>query len=72
MNKLLTRVYQQAKTEGRLCSRCGWIITKKGWKKGYRICSDCASALKGVSGIGVDHAHGPYRDEPVEKTGNTL
>ena len=69
MNKLFTRVYQKAKAEGRLCRACGWIITIKNWKKGYRLCAGCYDAFKGVN---VPARWGKYRDEPVEKTGEML
>lgn len=62
----MSKVYQRAKKEGRLCSRCGWIISAQNWKKGYRLCGMCWSALKGVN---VDNPHGPYLDEPREMTG---
>lgn len=55
-----------AKTEGRLCVQCGWIITKKNWKKGYRLCPSCFDANKGVN---VKYGFGNYLDEPREKTG---
>jgi hypothetical protein len=69
MNKLLTRLYQKAKSEGRLCSRCGWIITVKNWKKGYTLCAGCFDALQGVN---VKTGHWAARDEPGEKTGEMI
>jgi hypothetical protein len=62
----MSRVYAQAKKEGRLCSRCGWVINTKNWKKGYRLCGACWDALKGVN---VNNAHGKFRDEPRDMTG---
>ena len=69
MNKLMTKNFQKAKAEGRLCERCGWMITKRGWKLGHKICEGCADALKGVN-----VSYGNYADaqEPVDKTGNML
>lgn len=56
-----------AKTEGRICHKCGWMITKKNWNKGYRLCAGCFSASKGVS---TNRGAPPYRDEAPELTGN--
>ena len=58
--------YQRARKEGRLCSRCGWFISKKEWGKGRRICADCEDALKGVN---VPAKWGKYLDEPRDPTG---
>ena len=69
MSKLFDNVYHKAKVEGRLCSRCGWIVTVKNWKKGYRLCAGCYDALKGVN---VDGNQGAYRDEPVDMTGEMI
>ena len=65
-SNILARQFTRAKGEGRTCSRCGWIITVKNWKKGYRLCPGCFDALKGVN---VSTGHWPKRDEPGEKTG---
>lgn len=69
MNKILSRQFARAKAEGRVCSQCGWIITVKNWKAGYRLCAGCYDASKGVN---VARGHGRYRDEPADKTGNML
>jgi hypothetical protein len=53
-------------SEGRVCSRCGWIISKKNWGKGYRLCGGCFDALKGVN---VNYGHERARDEIEDKTG---
>jgi hypothetical protein len=66
MNKLLAATYEKAKAEGRLCTQCGWIITKANWKKGYRLCAGCGDANKGVRTRPV---FGKWRDEPVDMTG---
>lgn len=55
-----------AKREGRICPQCQWIITKKDWKKGYRICRNCVDINKGVN---VKDGYGPYFDELPEMTG---
>lgn len=69
MNKLLYKLYLKAKAQGRLCSRCGWIVTVKNWKKGMRMCGGCYSALQGVN---VSRGHYAPRDEPSDKTGEML
>lgn len=61
--------YQNAKKEGRLCSNCGWFISKKRWEKGARLCEGCEDALKGVD---VDNPTGPYLDEFPNRTGESL
>lgn len=48
MNELLYKNFEKAKQEGRLCRRCGWMITKINWKKGFLLCGGCWDALKGV------------------------
>jgi len=63
---VISKVYAQAKAEGRLCSRCGWIIPKRYWKKGNKMCKGCQDGLKGVN---VRDGWGKYREEPVDKTG---
>jgi hypothetical protein len=62
----MSRVYTKAKEQGRLCSRCGWIINTKNWKKGYRLCGACWNALKGVN---VPVGHFKPTDEQRDKTG---
>lgn len=64
-----TRNYQRAKAEGRLCTRCHYMITVVRWKKGYRLCPDCEDALRGVD---VNRGCWPGRDEPAEKTGEMI
>lgn len=58
--------YDTAKKEGRICKSCGWMISKKNWKKGYRLCAGCYSAHQGVNPKGGAY---PTRDEPRDKTG---
>ncbi len=67
MNKILTRQFHRAKAEGRVCERCGWMITVLAWAKGFRMCPGCYDALKGVN---VDTGQLKYRDEPIDRTGN--
>ena len=69
MNKILARQFAVAKAEARLCQRCGWMITVKNWKKGYRLCAGCYDGLKGVN---VSGGHWPLREEPTEKTGEMI
>lgn len=66
MNEILLRQYQRAKEEGRLCSKCKWMIPIKEWKEGRRICWNCEDAEKGVN---VSCGHGRYFDEPPDLTG---
>lgn len=65
-NIVTKKQYYKAKIEGRVCKRCGWMITKKNWKKGYRLCAGCFSAIKGVN---TKRGANPAADEPREKTG---
>ena len=65
----LRRTFHRAKEDGRLCTQCGWMISKKNWKKGYRLCPGCWDAGKGVN---VPARWGKWRDEPTEKTGEML
>ena len=69
MNKILYGAYQKAKSEGRICLRCGWIVTIKDWKKGNRLCAGCTDALQGVN---VDYGHNQPPQEPIDQTGNNL
>jgi hypothetical protein len=69
MNELLYRVFEKAKAEGRLCRRCGWIITKKNWAKGDLLCAGCSDALKGVN---TSPLYWGWQDEPIDKTGEML
>lgn len=64
---IASRQLRVAKQEGRVCSRCGWMVSKKNWSKGYRLCPGCYDALKGCN---VTGKHGPYRDEPIDRTGD--
>lgn len=57
---------KQARKEGRICSRCGWLITKINWAKGYKLCAGCYDALKGVN---VRGGALPCPDEPADRTG---
>ena len=66
MNKTLSNVYAKAKAEGRLCRRCGWVITKKNWQKGFLLCAGCWDAEKGVN---VATGWGSWRNKPMEKPG---
>ncbi len=69
MNKLLTRVYQKAKAEGRLCKRCQWIVTKKDAEKGFTLCAGCRDALQGVN---VDSGYLQPQQEIIDETGEAL
>ena len=66
MENFITKIYRKARKENRLCSNCGWIITRDDWKKGFRECFGCRDGLKGVN---VKTGYGRYRDEPVDMTG---
>ena len=63
---ILVRQFRNAKNTGRICAHCGWMITIKDWKAGYKTCGNCRDALKGVN---VKSGYYPYSDEPTEKTG---
>jgi hypothetical protein len=65
----LGKQYAIAKKEGRICTQCHWMITKKNWAKGYRLCGNCWSANKGVS---TPARWGKAKDEPDDKTGEML
>jgi len=69
INKLLSKVYAQAKKDGRVCNRCGWIVTKKDWTKGYLLCAGCRDAMQGVN---VSNGWCQPLQEPVDKTGEML
>jgi hypothetical protein len=64
----LQKLYHQAKIEGRICARCGWRISKRNWKKGYKQCPGCYDALKGVN---VRGGCLPDFDEPKDMTGES-
>lgn len=42
------RHLQQARAEGRLCTHCGWMVNKKRWQEGKRLCAACEDALRGM------------------------
>ena len=63
---ILARQFRKAKKDGRICKRCGWMITVKNWKAGHKLCAGCYSALKGVN---VSFGSYPYEDEPKDLTG---
>jgi hypothetical protein len=65
----MSKLYAKARDEGRLCSSCGWIISTKNWKKGYRLCGSCWDANKGVR---TPARWGKFRDEPLDMTGEML
>lgn len=69
MNKLLTEVYRKAKSDGRLCRRCKWIVTKVDFAKGEVLCSGCRDAMKGVN---TPPRFGKYIEEVIDKTGEML
>ena len=66
---IMSRVYSQAKKDGRICRRCGWIISKKNWAKGYLLCAGCWSALQGVN---VSGGWNKPQEEFEDKTGEML
>jgi hypothetical protein len=66
---ILSKQFVQAKKEGRICRRCGWMITKINWKKGYLLCAGCWDALKGVS---IDYGHWQPQQEVIDQTGEML
>lgn len=68
-NPLLSKVYTKAKAEGRVCRRCGWIITKKNWAKGFLLCAGCWDAEMGVN---VRGGHYQPQQEVTDKTGEML
>lgn len=68
-NKVLTDAYHKAKLAGRLCTRCGWIITIAQWRQGKKLCEGCEDALKGVN---VQYGYYPDSDEISDLTGEML
>jgi len=52
--------------EGRICKQCGWMIIKKNWEKGYRLCGNCWFVNRGVS---VSSGWKQPRQELREMTG---
>lgn len=69
MDKILARNVARARAEGRVCSRCGWMITVKEWNKGRRMCWNCEDALKGA---GTPMGHWQPQQEAVDRTGEML
>ena len=61
-------IFKKAKEEGRLCSNCGWIVSKERAKKGLKTCGNCGDALRGVK---VKQGALPYKDEGRELTGES-
>jgi hypothetical protein len=59
-------MFDIARKEGRICPQCKWIINKKDYAKGYRLCSNCTDINKGVN---TKTGHRPYLDEPFDMTG---
>lgn len=66
---VLSNAFIKAKSEGRICLRCGWIVTVANWKKGNKYCSGCLDALKGVN---VAYGHCQPAQEPRDATGESL
>jgi hypothetical protein len=68
----LGQLYSKAKSEGRICVQCGYIITTEIWNKVKKLprekqfCGNCYDALKGVN---VKTGYNPPRDEPIDMTG---
>jgi len=69
MNKILYKAFEKAKSEGRVCRRCGWMITKKNWAKGFLLCAGCWSALQGVN---VSSGWHQPQQEKIDITGEAL
>ena len=69
MTYSIRALFHKAKEEGRICTRCGWMITVKDWKKHFTECAACRYALKGVN---IKYGHGKARDESVDMTGEML
>ena len=63
----LKNAYEKARSEGRLCINCGWIVPKKDWKKNHALCGNCRDALKGVNCKGGYHQP---EQEPKDFTGD--
>lgn len=66
---ILSKNFKKAQQEGRVCRRCGWMITKVNWRKGFLLCAGCWSALQGVK---TPPRYGAMKDEPEDKTGEML
>jgi len=69
MGNFMRGHFIRARQEGRLCERCGWMISKKRWEKGERMCGECQDALRGVN---VNRGNSPYQDEPPDLTGEAI
>jgi hypothetical protein len=69
MDKILSRNIARARAEGRVCSRCGWMITVKEWKRGRRMCWNCEDALKGVN---ISQGWSQPAQDIEDKTGEML
>jgi hypothetical protein len=67
--KPLQDAYYKARLAGRLCIRCGWIVPKKNWLKGQRLCCGCLDALQGVN---VSWGRSQPQQETIDKTGEML
>lgn len=65
----MARCLHNAIQEGRVCVRCGWMITKPNWKKGHRLCYGCREAMRGVDCKGGHHQP---QQERIDKTGEML
>jgi len=63
---IISKQFKKAMEEGRKCEKCGYMITKPNWSKGYRLCAGCFDAAKGVN---TPNGHGHYLDEARDKTG---
>jgi hypothetical protein len=63
------KALSKALSEKRICSRCGWVITKTEWKKGVRLCPGCEDGLKGVN---VSRGCEKLSEEPIDMTGEMI
>ncbi len=68
-NKEYARAFSAALKAGRVCNRCGWMITVKEWNKGRRMCWNCEDALKGA---GTPMGHWQPAQESSDRTGEML
>ena len=63
----MKNLFKAAKKEGRICTRCGWMITKLRWKNGKQtLCGDCEDAMKGVN---TPRGHVQDQQEVIDMTG---
>jgi len=65
----ISQYYAKAKAQGRLCGRCGWIVTVKRWKAGYKLCASCQDAMKGVN---IRWGNTKPAEEATDRTGEML